>query len=156
VRVGVATKAKIKIIDNSELRAEIDQLADSLSQVDLAQWAILCAKHVLLYSESEFPANEAIANGFRINDLWQNGQATVHQVRQASFKIHEIARQCQSKVAKSAIRAAGQAVGVGHMREHAMVASDYAIKTIQLAFANDLDKITEERQWQLNQLKQFL
>ena len=131
-------------------------MADSLSQVDLAQWAILCAKHVLLYSKSEFPANEAIANGFRINELWQNGQATVHQVRQAGFEIHEVARQCQSKVAKSAIRAAGQAVGVGRMREHAMVASDYAIKTIQLAFANDLDKITEERQWQLNQLKQFL
>jgi len=151
-----ASIAKIKIKDNSDLRAEIDELVDSLNQVNLAKWAIICAKHVLQYSETEFPANEAVANGFKINKLWQKGEATVYQVRQAGFKVHEVARQCKSEVAKTAIRAAGQAVGVGHMREHAMVASDYAIKTIQLAFTNDMDKITEERQWQLNELKRFL
>jgi len=152
----MATIVKIKITDKSDLRAEIDQLVDSLNQVNLAKWAIICAKHVLQYSETEFPENEAVANGFETNELWQKGEATVHQVRQAGFKVHEVARQCKSEVAKSAMRTAGQAVGVGHMREHAMVASDYAIKTIQLAFSNDMDKITEEREWQLNELKHFL
>lgn len=152
----MTTKPKIKLIDNSGLRAEIDNLVDSLNQVNLAKWAIICAKHVLQYSETEFPENEAAADGFKINELWQKGEASIHQVRQAGFKVHEAARQCKSEIAKSVMRTAGQAVGVGHMREHAMVASDYAIKTIQLAFSNDINKITEERQWQLNELKRFI
>ena len=52
--------------------------------------------------------------------------------------------------------AAGQAVASGHMREHAMVASDYAIKTIGLISSNDIQDITTEREWQLNELKKLL
>jgi hypothetical protein len=152
----MATKVKIKITDDSNIRAVIDELVDSQNQVDLAKWAISCAKHVLQYAGIEFPANEIIAEGFQTNELWQTGNATVHQVRQAGFKIHAVARQCKTEVTKTAIRAAGQAVGVGHMKEHAMACSDYAIKTIQLAFPDNLDKINSERQWQLNELKRFL
>ena len=34
--------------------------------------------------------------------------------------------------------------GLGYMRGHAIVVTDYAIKTINLAFNNDMDKVTEE------------
>ena len=149
------SRVKIKIADDSNLRAEIDTLVSSLNQVDLAKWAILCAKHVLPFLETEFPENETVANGFQTNELWQQGKATIHQVRQAGFKIHAVARQCITDVAKTAIRTAGQAVGVGHMKEHAMVCSDYAIKTVQLVFPGSMDKIKAERQWQLNALKHF-
>ena len=152
----MATRTKIKIVDNSDLRAEIDNLYEQTSQIDLAKWAIKCAKHILTLSDVEEFDKTAIENGFRINELWQTGNATVHEVRQAGFKVHEVARQCKSEITKNAIRASGQAVGVGHMREHAMVCSDYAIKTIQLAFPNQMDKITTERLWQLNELKKYL
>jgi hypothetical protein len=152
----MATRAKIKISDNNTLRTEIDELIDSLNQIDLAKWAIQCAKHILHYSDSEFPANETVINGLLTNELWQKGDATVHEVRQAGFKVQAIARQCKTELAKTAIRTTGQAIGVGHMKEHAMVCSDYAIKTIQIAFPDNKDKITEERQWQLNELKSFL
>ncbi|MDO9186377.1 MAG: hypothetical protein Q7W13_10235 [Bacteroidia bacterium] len=152
----MATKTKIKIVDNSNLRIEIDDLYEQTGKVDLAKWAIKCAKHILPFSDTEKHDKTSIENGFKINELWQLGNASVHEVRQAGFKIHEVARQCKSEIAKNAIRTAGQAVGVGHMREHAMVCSDYAIKTIQLAFPDNIDKITEERQWQLNELKQIL
>ena len=150
----MATRPKIKIVDNSELRAEIDNLYEQNNQIDLAKWAINCAKHILTLSDNEEFDKKTIDNGFRINELWQTGNATVHEVRQAGFKIHEVARQCKSEIAKNAIRACGQAVGVGHMREHAMVCSDYAIKTIQLAFPDQIDKISQERKWQLIELKQ--
>jgi len=152
----MATKAKIKIVDNFSVRKEIDDLYAQTNQIDLAKWANKYAKHILPFSDTEKYDKESIVNGFRINELWQLGNATLHEVRQAGFKIHEVARQCKSEIAKNAIRAAGQAVGVGHMREHAMVCSDYAIKTIQLVFPDNIDKITEERQWQLNTLKQIL
>jgi hypothetical protein len=150
----MATRTKIKIVDNSDLRAEIDNLYEHKNQVDLAKWAINCAKHILTLSDDDEFDRKAIEDGFRINELWQKGEATVHEVRQAGFKIHEAARYCKSEITKNAVRACGQAVGVGHMREHAMVCSDYAIKTIQLAFPDQIEKISQERKWQLNELKQ--
>ena len=151
----MATKTKIKIIDNTSLRAEIDELYEQTNQINLAKWAIKCAKHILPLTELEKIDMASIDNGFKINELWQIGNASVHEVRQAGFKIHEVARQCKSEIAKNAIRTVGQAVGVGHMREHAMVCSDYAIKTIQLAFPDQIDKISQERLWQLNELKKY-
>ena len=47
----------------------------------------------------------------------------------------------------------GQAVATGHMREHAMVASDYAIKVINLLFPNNVNAVKQERLWQINHLK---
>ena len=151
----MATKTKIKIIDNASLRAEIDDLFEETNQVNLAKWAIKCAKHILPLTELDKVEMTTIDNGFKINELWQTGNVPVNELRQAAFKIHEVARQCKSEIVKHAIRAAGQAVGVGHMREHAMVCSDYAIKTIQLAFPDQMNRITQERQWQLNELKQY-
>lgn len=42
-------------------------------------------------------------------------------VRRAGFKVHELARACTGPILQAALRAAGQAVGTGHMQEHAMV-----------------------------------
>ncbi len=57
---------------------------------------------------------------------------------------------------ENSIRVAGQAVASGHMREHAIITSDYAVKTIGLISSNDIEAITFEREWQLNELKKFL
>lgn len=150
------TKPKIKIIDNSELRAAIDSLYESAQQVTLAQGAIDCAKHVLPLSEIEDIDMSAIHEGIATNQRWQDDQASVHEVRQAGFKIHALARQCQTQIGKNAVRSAGHAIAVGHMREHAMVCSDYAVKTVQLAFPDSIEKITKERQWQLEALQTLL
>ena len=149
------TITKIKIVDNSSLRAEVDALYKLTNQVDLAKWAIKCAKHAMNLIKSDTIDLTIIENGFKINEHWQIGKTSVHEVRLAGFKIHQVARQCKSEIQKNAFRAAGQAVGVGHMREHAMVCADYVIKTIQLMYPNQFEKITEERQWQLNELKQY-
>ncbi|WP_054024824.1 putative immunity protein [Bacillus sp. FJAT-28004] len=152
----MASTPKIKIVDHSELRLEIDKNTELVSQIDLAKWAISVAKHVLPYLEKEFPENEKILNGFKVNERWQKGEATVHQVRQAGFQVHEVARECKSETAKAAARAVGQAVGVGHMRGHAMVSSDYAIKAIGLDSREDMNRISEEREWQLFELKRYV
>ena len=152
----MVSKPKIKIVDNIELRQEIVELIGFLNQIDLAKWAISIAKHTLPHLEKEFPDNEKIANGFKVNELWQKGEATVHQVREAGFKVHEVARECQQESSRAAARAVGQAVGVGHMRGHAIVAADYAIKTINVVFNNDLNKATEERKWQLQELNKYI
>ena len=151
----MSTKVKIKIEDNSELRTKIDELYEKTNQVDLAKWSLLMAKHILDIVDIDYHSVEEIVNGFKVNELWQIGEARMHDVRQAGFKIHKLARDSDSEIKKTALRVVGQAVGSGHMREHAMVASDYTIKTINLISPNDFDAITKEREWQLNELKKF-
>jgi hypothetical protein len=150
------TKVKIKINDNSELRSMIDSIYEILDQKDLAKWSLLIVKRILNIAEIDYNKIDAIIDGFKVNELWQTGNARMHDVRQAGFKIHKIARECNSEIKKNALRATGQAVASGHMREHAMVASDYAIKTIALISSNDMNAITLEREWQLNEIKKFL
>lgn len=148
-------KPKIKIVDNSELRTKIDQLYNKTNQVDLAKWSLLMAKHVLNTVDIDYLSIEEIVNGFKVNELWQTSQARMHDVRQAGFKIHQVARESDSDIKKVALRVVGQAVGSGHMKEHAMMSSDYAIKVINMISPNDFDAITKEREWQLNELKKF-
>lgn len=150
------SKPKIKIVDHTELRDEIETNSELISQADLARWAISIARRVLPYAEKEFPDNAKIKHGVSVIELWQNGEASVHQVRQGGFKVHEVARECKSKTAKAAARATGQAVGVGHMRGHAMVVADYAIKAVGFDSSDDMNRITEERQWQLRELKKYI
>jgi hypothetical protein len=149
------TKVKIKIKDNSELRKKIEELYEKTNQVDLAKWSLLMAKHILDIVDIDYHSVEEIVNGFKVNESWQIGEARMHDVRQAGFKIHKIARESDSEIKKTALRVVGQAVASGHMREHAMVASDYTIKTINLISHNDSDAITKERERQLNELKRF-
>ena len=130
----MSTKPKIKIKDCPEIRSEIDNEYENTNHVVLAKWAILCARHISQFIKGENIDQTEIENGFKINELWQNKEATVHEVRQAGFRIHAIARNCKTELAKNAVRTSGQAVAVGHMREHAIVCSDYAIKTIELTY----------------------
>ena len=149
------TKTKIKIVDNTQLRAEIDELYEITNQVDLAKWSISIAKHILDSVGIDYNSVDDLVNGFHTNELWQLDKARIHDVRQASFKIHKLARECDDEIQKTALRVAGQAVGSGHMREHAMVASDYAIKTMGLLNNNHIEAITSERVWQLNELRRI-
>ena len=60
---------------------------------------------------------------------------------QFRFDENKVARECDSEIKKTALRVVGQAVASGHMKEHAMVASDYASKTIGLISSNNMDEI---------------
>ena len=152
----MSTKPKIKIKDDAELRAEIDHLYAGAEQVHLAQWSLAMAKHILNIADIDYLAIDEITNGFTVNEMWQESKARMHDVRQAGFKVHQLARNCGDEIKKAALRTAGQAIGSGHMRGHAMVASDYAIKTIGLLHPDDMETITSERIWQLNELKNIL
>lgn len=148
-------KSKIKIVDDTVLRSKIARNTELVTHVHLAKWAISVAKRVLCYVEKEFPHSDQLQNGIQVSELWQQGEASVHEVRRAGFSVHAMARSCESETAIAAARAIGHAVSVGHMRGHAVVCSDYAIKAVGLDSKADMNKITEERQWQLNELEQY-
>ncbi|NMA49785.1 MAG: hypothetical protein GX947_08495, partial [Tissierellia bacterium] len=72
------TKVKIKIEDNSELRTKIDELYKKTNQVDLAKWSLLMAKHILDIVDIDYHSVEEIVNGFKVNELWQIGEARMY------------------------------------------------------------------------------
>ena len=150
------TLTKIRICDNAELRNELDALYGTTNQIILARWASLLAKHILDFAGVDYSNNDVILNAFNISREWQNGQVSVHDVRQSGFRVHQIARQAEDIVESTVYRVVGQSVAVCHMREHAMVAADYAVKVVNLLYPDDECAVAAERRWQINRLRQLV
>ena len=149
------TVRKIKIIDDDIIRNKIDQLYEKQEQIILAKWSLEMAKHIIEITNFDISKYSEIEEGFKINELWQNGKVRMYDVRQIGLKIHKTARIQQNELDKNIVRVIGQAVASGHMREHSMVTSDYAIKVINILYNNDTEKIKEERVWQLEKLTEL-
>lgn len=147
------TKVKIKIKDNENLRKQLDSEYEKHTQIELCKYSILLAKHILQIIEFNDINNPIIQYGFNINEKWQKGNATMHEVRQVGFAIHRLAKANENALIQNTLRVVGQAVATGHMKEHAMVASDYAIKVINILSLNNDDAVTAERLWQIECLK---
>jgi len=147
----MSTISKIKLNDVTELREALDQIYEETSQIGLARWSIRLAKHV--FSLIDYEHVPVITEGFAANELWQRGEARIHDIRQAGFRVHQLAKESQDPILQAALRAAGQAISTGHMREHAMVASDYAIKVVNLKYPDNRDTVKDEREWQIRTMK---
>lgn len=148
----MAAKVKIKIADDPALRNILDREYECSSQVELCKYALLLAEHVLQLVGYDID-DPVIKDGFSVNEKWQEGNARMHDVRLAGFKIHQKAKACKDAAVQAALRCTGQAVAAGHMKEHAMVASDYAVKVINLLYPNDCGAAGRERAWQIQQLR---
>ncbi len=147
------TRTKIRIDDCPGMRKELETLYGQATQVVLARWGLELAKHVLLLAGFDWSGCSEVKNGFAANEAWQRSEAQVYDVRQAGFAVHRLARGCASETLQAALRTAGHAVGTGHMREHAMVASDYAVRTVNRLHPGDLSAVVTDRNWQIRTLR---
>lgn len=57
------------------------------------------------------------------------------------------------KIITAALRCTGHCLATAHVKGHALVASDYAIKVINLLYPDDEAAARKMRRWQLKQLK---
>jgi hypothetical protein len=149
------TKAKIRIPDDTELRSRLDQEYEDASQAQLCRYALMLADHILNYMDGSKLNHDTIREGLWINEQWQKGNTRVHDVRQASFKIHQLAKESEDVMICTALRVVGHAVATAHMREHAMVASDYAVKAVCLLHPDCMDAVRNERLWQIQHLQEI-
>ncbi len=147
------TVTKITIDDNRKLREELDSLYEQATQKQVARWSLELATHMLHEYAPQYLENQIICNGFSTHKKWQKDEVKVHNVRQAGFQIHRLAKGCKDTTTQIALRIAGHAVATGHMKEHGMVASDYAIKLIHTGSNLEKCNVTHERIWQINTLK---
>jgi hypothetical protein len=146
-------ETKIRITDNSELRKSLNELFDKCDQIIIAKWAIDLSKHIFEISGLNYQDIDTIINGFNVNEEWQNGKMRMYDVRQAGFAVHKLAKVAKNIIEQNCLRVAGQAVATGHMKEHGMVASDYSIRIVNLLWPADIDRVEEERNWQIRSLR---
>lgn len=149
------TKEKFKILDDAEMRKAIAKEYKNSSQVKLCRYSLLLSMHILemiKYPEMDYTT---IIEGFLVNEQWQKGNARTREVRQAGFKIHQMSKAYKDDITRTALEIVGHAVATAYMKEHAIVASDYAVKVINLLHPDDLEAAKNERKWQLNHLQEI-
>lgn len=146
-------KSKLKFLDDNDLRTQILLLSNACDQKSLANWSMSLAKHNLDLLSIDWQSNKIVTEAIEVSELWQKDQASVPEVRSSALSVHKLARETNLEVEKLAYRAIGHAVAIGHVGDHAIIASDYAIKSLGLFKDGNMGAITQERKWQLDKLK---
>jgi len=115
----------------------------------LAQWAALCAEHVLHLFELEQPDDTRPRDAIEAARAWARGELRMSDARMAAFPANAAGRDLPSP-AKYAALAAGQAAPVAHVAAHALGAAAYAIRAVAAQAPKDEAEAARvaERDWQ--------
>ncbi|WP_119068174.1 putative immunity protein [Aggregatilinea lenta] len=147
------SKSKFSLLQH---KAVFTDLVESTDQKTLARWAIDCAERVLPYFEDQFPDDPRPRQALVTLQAWiDTGEFRMAVIRKASLDSHAAAREVgEDSPARSAARAAGQAVATAHVYAHAPGAAIYALQALHRASSDaDADAAVErERAWQVQRL----
>jgi hypothetical protein len=149
-------KSKFSIAHKDE---EMVALIKDTDHKTLAVWAIDCAERVLPYFEEKYPEDHRPRQAIEALQTWiYTGLFKMAVIRKASLDSHAAAREVGAdNAARSAARAAGQAVATAHVPRHAYGPAVYAQQAIYRATSpSEADAaIARERDWQYNHLLQL-
>jgi hypothetical protein len=125
-----------------------------------AVWAKACAERVLGYYEEAFLEDSRPRRALETLQAWiDTGDFKMRVIRVASLAAHAAAREVGAdNPARSAARAAGQAVAAAHVKTHAIAAANYALQAIHRASdAQDADAaVASEMGWQVRYLRELI
>ena len=149
---------KLKILDDGEKRLELELVLEQLPQGQLARWAMKMASSfiALIDAEDESEKRKILTQVREVFQARLDGRASAYELRQAGFLANKLSQQAQSQIGKYAARVFAQAVATGHMRGHAIVAADYAIKVRNLQSPDDLQRAVKEREGQIELASAFI
>ena len=136
-----------KLDDIPELKETLISICETKSHKDVSRYSLLLAEHVLALTG--MPRNETIESCFTVTRAWQGGTAKFQETRQVAFALHRLAREETNPVYVLVYRTLGQIAATPHVKRHALVASDYAVKLINRMYPNDTDKAREMREKQI-------
>jgi len=119
----------------------------------LAEWAAMCAEHVLALFEAERPDDPRPREAIELARGWIRGEVPMREAHQRAF-VANAAGKGLPDPAKFAALAAGQAVAVAHVAAHELGAAAYAIRAVAASVAPDEAEAArlEERDWQRKRL----
>ncbi len=143
-------KSKFSLTHKDE---EMLELIKNTDHKTLALWAIDCAERVQPYFEEKYPQDHRPRKAIETLQEWiKTGVFSMSVIRKASLDSHAAAREVrEDSPARSAARAAGQAVAIAHVRTHAYGPAIYAQQAIYRA-TDSLDAARNERDWQYSHL----
>ncbi len=140
----------------AKYKAEFLELVNKTDQKTLAIWAIDCAERVMPYFEENHPEDHRPRQALETLQTWiQTGVFKMAVIRKASLSSHAAARDVgEDNPARSAARAAGQAVATAHVPTHSIGAAIYALQAIHRAsdVSDADDAVAKERDWQIQRL----
>jgi hypothetical protein len=140
-----------KIDDIPELKAQLIAVFESKSHKEISCYSLLLAEHIL--SLTNTPIDDAIQQCFSISRKWQDGKAKFQEARQIAFMIHRLAREEKDPIKVKVLRLMGQVAATPHVKRHALIASDYAIKLINLMYPKNFEEVKKERAIQIALMK---
>ncbi|MDR1323313.1 MAG: hypothetical protein LBK68_02630 [Candidatus Margulisbacteria bacterium] len=145
-----------KIDDIPDLRIELENIFDRKNHQEMAKYSLLLGQHILKITNTK-PCRE-ILEGFAINKKWQNGEtgkgfAKFQVARNAAGKLLDLARDEKDPIKEKVYRVMAQIVNIPHVKNHALWASDYAVKLINTMYPNNLAEVKKEREIQIKLLK---
>jgi hypothetical protein len=152
----IMSKATFSIAHKDE---DMLALVQDTDQKTLAVWAIDCAERVMPFFERQFPDDQRPRHAIEALQRWlQTGVFKMAVIRKASLDAHAAARDVGADTpARSAARAAGQAVATAHVPRHAYGPAVYAQQAIYRATepAEAAAAAARERDWQFAHLLQL-
>jgi hypothetical protein len=107
------------------------------------------------YFEEKYPGDRRPREAIEALQAWiDTGVFRMAVIRKASLASHAAAREVgEDDAARSAARAAGQAVATAHVPTHSIGAAIYALQAIHRATGSDADAaVARERDWQYRRL----
>lgn len=154
--VKVPSDYKIKITDIPEKRVELETILEQLPHKEVARCAVENARNFIEDIESFADKESILEKTLNVFQQRLEGKKSAYQFRQAGFLANTLSKRSTTDISKFAARVYAQAIASAHMRGHAMVSSDYAIKVIQLKDPKDLDRVRVERERQIALARDFL
>jgi hypothetical protein len=145
-----------KIDDIPDLRIELENIFDSKNHKEIVKYCLLLGQHILKMTKIE-PDNEIIES-FEINKKWLNeetgkGFAKFQNARNAAGKLLDMASDEKDPIKEKIYRIMAQIANSPHVKNHALWASDYAIKLINKMYPNNFDEVKKEREIQIELMK---
>jgi hypothetical protein len=140
----------------TDMDRPIEDLVRRTDHKTLAIWAADCAERVLHYFEEKYPEDARPRKAMETLREWvRTGVFRMADVRKISLAAHAAAREVkEDDAARSAARAAGQALATAHVPGHAIAAARYAATAVRDATSSsDADAAaTRECNWQYQHL----
>ena len=157
-QISLPSPYKLKLLDDSQKRLELEQILVQLPQKQLAQWAMEYATCFISLIDigDDLKKQQILTQVQEMFEARLAGKVSAYELRKAGFLAQKLSKQAKSQVGKYAARVFAQGVATGHMRGHAIVAADYAIKVRNLQSPDDLQRAVKEREGQIELASAFI
>ena len=157
-QVPLPSAYKLKLLDDNQKRLELEQILVQLPQKQLAQWAMEHATRFMALIDigDDVKKQQILTQVQEVFEARLAGKVSAYELRKAGFLAQKLSQQAKSPVSKYAARVFAQAVATAHMRGHAIVSADYAVKVINLQCADDMQAVISERKQQIELATEWL